>query len=484
MERPVLPALSAISSGLEIRADLIGDPRVDLLRDQVKGELTYSLRSAQHGGAYTGGAAERAYRLIEAAREYDLVDLEYDRDLTPGVLAAVPPRQRRISWHGRGSGPAGLASLFTRMAATPARLYLLAPVAENLGQVMAPLRFLDGAGRADVTAFATGELGVCSRLLAPWLGAPVVFGGLGTAEDAAHAGEAGLPAVEHLLADFPFPRLPALRHVFAIVGPPGRWSRSPRLHNTALAHLGLPALFVPAPALEFPRSWRALRTGFDHLGLPVEGATVVAPFKEDALRLADEASQEAAITGAANLLVRRGRRWRAHTTDPAGVVGALRRAGVRVAGRRAAVVGCGGAGRGAAAGLLAAGAYPTIVNRGRDRGRFAARLLGVGHVSLREFRPQDYELVVHATPIRTDPPFDVSRVADDAVVVDLAYGPQETGLVGAARRRGLALVDGWGVLAVEIAQQFRRMTGRELPSLADPARPGSFAASARREYAV
>ena len=54
MERPVLPALGAISAGLEIRADLIGELRPDILRGQVDGELTYSLRSAEYGGVFTG----------------------------------------------------------------------------------------------------------------------------------------------------------------------------------------------------------------------------------------------------------------------------------------------------------------------------------------------------------------------------------------------------------------------------------------------
>jgi len=482
-ERQNLGALRGAASGLEIRADLAGDLSPDVLRHQFDGALTYSLRSTEYGGAFAGSAAERAYRIRAAAREYDLVELEFDRDLTPELLAAVPPQRRRISWSGRGRGPSGLATLFGRMAAVPAALYLLVPVAENMSHVMAPLRFLAGAGRADVTAFASGEIGVCSRLLAPWLGAPVVFGGL-AAPGEPTGGDRGLPLVEHLVNDFPFPRLPPLRHLFGIVGPPGRWSRSPRMHNAALRQLDLPALFLPTPCYEFARSWRAMRNGFDHIGIPFEGATVVAPFKEEALLHADSVSDEATVAGAANLLVRRGRRWRAHTTDPIGVVGALRRAGVRLSGLRVAVIGCGGAGRGAAAGLLDAGARPTIVNRGRDRGRYAARLLGTGYLPLRQFAPENYELIVHATPIRTEPPFDVARVRDDAVLVDLAYGPHETGLVAAARRRRLAVVDGWGVLAVEIAKQFRLMTGHALPSAIESNCNSSLAAPAPREFAV
>src|SRR3989442_11344602 len=100
---------------------------------------------------------------------------------------------------------------------------------------MAPLHLLSMRGRTDVTAFATGELGACSRLLAPWLGAPVVFGGLG------QSGAHGLLTIERLLNDYPFPALPALDNVFGIVGARVGESHSPRLHNAGYRALGLPA---------------------------------------------------------------------------------------------------------------------------------------------------------------------------------------------------------------------------------------------------
>jgi 3-dehydroquinate dehydratase / shikimate dehydrogenase len=479
-ERRDLRRLRRTASGLEVRADLTGDPDLVVLRGLFDGELTYSLRSVAYGGAFTGGTDERRRCLLAAAGKYDMVELEADRDLTPEILAAVPPHRRQICWYGKGLGPAGLDTVFARMVRTPARLYVLAPEAETVEQAMAPPRWLARLGRSDVTAFATGSLGVCGRVLAPWLGAPVVFGGLG--RDVAW----GVPPVEHLLGDYPFPALPAVEQVFGIVSRPMRLSLSPRLHNAGYRALGLPALYLPLPANEFPGSWRALCTGFEQLGLRFGGATVVAPFKEEALRLADTASVAATRTDAANLLVRDvgpggDRGWRAHTTDPIGVVGALRRAGVRVAGRKVAVVGCGGAGRGAADGLLRAGAVPTMVNRGQDRGQYAADLLGVDYQPLAHFAPENYSIIVHATPVRDEPPFTVGRITRDAVVVDLTYGQEETRLAAAVRARGVVVVDGWRVLEVEVDRQFRLLTGRPAPPLLDGA--GIPAVPPQREFA-
>ncbi|HEU5475953.1 MAG TPA: type I 3-dehydroquinate dehydratase [Actinophytocola sp.] len=473
-----LRALRGVASGLEVRADLTGDIDPDVLRAHAGGELIYTLRSMTGGGAFTGTAEERRRRLLAAARKYDLVDLEYDRDLVPELLAAIPAHRRRICWAGPGRDRAGLAGMFAGMAVTPARQYLLAPEAGTVEEAMAPLHLLRMLGRTDVTAFATGELGGTSRLLAPWLGAPVVYGGLG--QNGAH----GLLTVERLLRDYPFPALPRISTLYGIVGRRVGESHSPRLHNDGYHTLGLSALFLPLHANEFVRSWRSMCAEFDRLGVPFKGATIVAPYKEDALVLANTVSADANHTGAANLLVRKRNGWRAYTTDPTGVVGAVRDAGIGLVGRRVAVVGCGGAGRGAAAGLLRAGAVPTMVNRGAARGRYAARLLGVDFMPLNRFQPEDYSLVVHATPLKGESPFSVDRVAADAVLVDLAYGPEPTDLVAAARRRGLTVVDGWAVLRAEVAQQFRLMTGRAIPPANDSMHErGPLAAVPSREFA-
>jgi 3-dehydroquinate dehydratase / shikimate dehydrogenase len=476
-ERRDLRALRGTVSGLEVRADLTGDLDLGMLRALFDGELIYSLRSAEYGGAFVGSAAERQTCLLAAARAYDVVELEVDRDLTPEVLAAIPPHRRRVCWYGAPSGLAGLDETFARMATTPARLYVLAPEANTVEQAMTPLRWLAKLARPDVTAFATGDLGVFSRMLAPWFGARVVFGGLG--RDFAW----GVPPVVHLLNDFSFPVLTPLEHVYGIVSRPMRASRSPRLHNAAYRAVGLPALYLPLPVKEFTESWHAMCAGFDALGLSFGGATVVAPFKEEALALADTASTEARRTGATNLLVRTASGgWCGHTTDPVGIVGALRRAGVDVAGRKTAVVGCGGAGRGAADALARAGAIPTIVNRGRARGRFAADLLGIDYVPLARFAPEKYSLIVHATPVRDEEPFTVDRITDGTAVVDFTYGPEQTRLVAAARARDLVVVDGAQILEVEVDEQFRLLTGLPFPRPAGSLNAGIPAVPNQRKF--
>ncbi len=468
---------------LEVRADLTGDLDPGWLRARFGGELLYSLRSRGQGGRFEGPPADRRRRLLQAAEHYDLVDLEADGDLEPELLGRIPWRRRVVSWHGRAARAAELGRRFERMAAAPARLYRLAPAAAAIEQALAPLELLRALRRRDVTAFATGPAATWTRLLAPYLGAPVAFGlaGPGDGTDTTGNGAtapgngpdtAGALSVEDLAGDYGFPGAPAPSELYGIVGSPGSVGRSlsPRLHNAGYRALGLPGLYLPFPVEGFRRFWReVVGHGLPALGLPLRGLTVTAPHKEAALAAAGTASPLARRAGAANVLRRDPRReavagrWWAATTDAVGAVGALATTGVAIPGRKAAVIGCGGAGRAAAAGLRRAGADVTLVNRSLARGRYAARLLGLDFLPLAEFSPETFSLVVHATPL-TEPPFRVGSLNRYAVVLDLGYGAAPTPLAATARAHGRTVVDGFQVLLVEVRRQFRLMTGRRLPS--------------------
>jgi len=242
---------------------------------------------------------------------------------------------------------------------------------------------------------------------------------------------------------------------------------SPLLHNAGYRAQGLPAVYLPFETTRFAPFWR-------HLADPapgcaealVRGLTIMAPYKEEALRAAGSATLAAERAGAANILLRRDgawMAWMADTTDTSGVLGALSHAGVDPSGRTAAVVGCGGAGRAAALALSAQGATVTLVNRGPARARLAARLLGLAVTPLATFDPAPFDLVVHATPVGDHSPFAVERLRAGSVVLDMVYRRGPTALATAAAAAGLLTVDGWAVLASEVGEQFRLMTGRTLP---------------------
>jgi 3-dehydroquinate dehydratase/shikimate dehydrogenase len=463
------PADLAGVEWLEVRADLIGDIDPDRLRARFPGKLLFTLRSRDEGGAGESSPERRARMLIEAAARFDLVDLEAARDLGPEVLRAIPPERRILSWHGGPCDLEALAGVLAGMVSTPAALYKLVPAATKPGEELPPLHLLAELrreGRADgVAAFASGAGGVWTRFVAPYLGAPVVYGALGELP-----GAPGQPTIARLRGDYGLPELRPIERLFGIAGNPVAHSLSPRLHNAAYRELGIPALYLPFHAESFGDFWLEVVEGggLEGLGFPLRGLSVTAPYKEAALAVAGAESPLVTHIGAANTLVWNDGVWEAEATDPDGVVLPLRDRGIAIAGRAAAVVGAGGAGRSAAVGLIRAGAEVMLFNRDDGRGRAAAERLRVPCEPLETFDPGRFDVVVQATSLGRqagDPlPFAVEELRPGAVLLDLVYLlDRPTPLLAAAARRGVVTVDGREVLVDQARGQFRMMTGRELP---------------------
>jgi len=433
-----------------------------------------SLRSQAEGGLGPNSSSERLEPLCAAGKTYDFVDLEVERDLVPEVLAAIPAEKRILSWHGAALGLADLRRRFEAMAETPARWYKLIPAAESPSDGLGPLALLHSLGRDDVIAFCSGEAGTWSRLLAPRLGAAIVF-----AQAQTEAAAPGQLTLSTLRDDYGLPELRPVSKLFGVAGRPVLHSLSPRLHNLMFRKHGLDRLYVPFHVPMFGDFWLDVVEGesLDRLGFELCGLSVTAPFKEIALAVAGAVSPRAEHIGAANSLAKRGQVWAAECTDPDGVVAPLLARGLNLSGMRAAVVGAGGAGRAALYGLSARGAEVTLVNRSQQRGRRVALELGVDFTPLTDFDPARYDVLVNATSLgatslgatspgagagEADLPFDPDALAASAVVVDLAYRHDgETPLVKSLRESGRVAIDGKEVLLHQAVTQFQWINDEE-----------------------
>jgi len=443
-----LAALPESVEWLEVRADRVGDIDPEWLRSHFKGRLLYALRTEDGHDQF----GNRAQRLQAAARFYDRIELEStDRsDL-------IPPEQRLLSWYGAVNDISTLTERFEELASVPAAVYKLVTNAANVGEEFLPLTLLNSLKRDDAIAFANGPLGFWSRIVGLHLGAPAIFG--------LAAGGSPLdmePSVRKLIDDYGLPTISPVKELFAIVGNPVFHSLSPRLHNASYHAMGHAALFVPLRVESFAEFWRefVLSKRLDAFGMPINGMTVASPHKEEAVVTAKIVSGMARQTEAANILVRNNGWWSADTTDPDVVY----TASVPVKQKRAAVIGCGGAGRAIAAALVASGAGVTLINRGAERGEHASALLGLPYIPLREFDADGYDIVVNATPVGRDTyevPFKLERLNDDAVIIDLVYGSRPTPLVDTTHARH-QVIDGRDVLVTQVRRQFQLMTGKEM----------------------
>ena len=248
----------------------------------------------------------------------------------------------------------------------------------------------------------------------------------------------------------------------AVLGYPVGHSRSPAMHNAALAELGLAewsyeAIEVAPDAFE-ARAREMPGEGF-------VGANVTVPHKGAALSLADELSETAREIGAANTLVFADGEIRAENTDADGLLRALPGP---PAGKRALVLGAGGAARAVVWGLLREGAEVEVWNRTELRSRHLCEELGGEPVAEPEL--STYELIVNSTAVGLggeDPfahlPLEPGDFLSKQTVIDMVYGRETTALLAAAEAAGADVVDGIEVLAQQGALSLEIWTGRPAP---------------------
>ena len=264
-----------------------------------------------------------------------------------------------------------------------------------------------------------------------------------------------------------------------VAGWPVGHSKSPTMHNAALAHVGLGTWryqLLPIPPELFQETVRGLA------GAGFAGINVTIPHKEAALALADEATTTARAVGAANMLTfTQDGVISADNTDVTGLLSSIPDAHAP-RGRIALVLGAGGAGRAAAYALQTAGAAQVrVFNRTRERAHRLAADLQVTAVD----RLEAADIVVNATSAGlqddSDPFKELPGLVDTfgagSLVVDMVYRPGGTSLLATARSRGADVVEGSEILVAQGAASFERWTGRPAPidvmrrAVAAPDRP-------------
>ncbi|HEU5361766.1 MAG TPA: shikimate dehydrogenase [Gaiellaceae bacterium] len=207
-----------------------------------------------------------------------------------------------------------------------------------------------------------------------------------------------------------------------LLGHPVAHSLSPRMQNAAFAARGLDWRYEAFDVEDPAAAVAALRT------LGFAGANVTIPHKRTVVAACDEADGDAV-----NTLVLRDGRVLGFNTDREILAG--------ITATRACLIGSGGA----AAALLPA--LPEDTRVFTRSGEWPPAATGC-------------DLIVNATPVRDEL---LVRPEPHQTVVDLAYGPEETALVSAARAAGCVVVDGLEALVRQGAASFRLWTGLEPP---------------------
>jgi shikimate dehydrogenase len=250
-----------------------------------------------------------------------------------------------------------------------------------------------------------------------------------------------------------------------LIGWPAAHSRSPIIHKYWLTSFGIDGDYrieavKPEDFADFVA--RLGERGYS-------GANVTLPHKEQALKVAD-ADERARAVGAANTLWFDGNVLRATNTDVEGFLASL---DVSAPGwdmtDEALVLGAGGAARAVLFGLIERGIRTIhLVNRTLPRAeelahQFGASVKPAAWDRIPQLLPRS-RLLVNTTSLgmKEQPPLDidVGLLPADATVSDAVYIPLNTGLLIAARARGLKTSDGLGMLLHQAVRGFSLWFGK------------------------
>jgi 3-dehydroquinate dehydratase / shikimate dehydrogenase len=437
---------------VELRLDKVRDPNVAGALEGRTRPVIVTCRAAWEGGGFTGSEEERHRILGEAldsGAEY--VDIEWRARFDD--LVSRGGRRVVLSSHDFKGTSGNLSEQMRDMRAATTGIAKIAVTPQRLSDCVPLLTLGAGASDADRRiVIGMGDYGLPTRLLAARFGSAWTYaGGLR---------DIGQVTASSLINEYRVRSLTDATAIYGIVGGSVMHSVSPSMHNAAFAAAGIDAVYLPLPAVDaddFLAFGRAIG---------MSGASVTIPHKVSLFDRVDGVDPIARRIGAINTIRVVDGRWRARNTDANGFLHPLLKH-VELEGRRAAILGAGGAARAVAVALASSGCTVRVHARQRQRAEEVAALVA-GSAGSWPPEPDSWDLLVNCTPIGMypnvdDTPLPAERLTG-SVVYDLVYNPPSTRLLREAAARGCHTIGGLDMLVGQAHEQFTWWTGAVPPA--------------------
>lgn len=230
-----------------------------------------------------------------------------------------------------------------------------------------------------------------------------------------------------------------------------------RFHNRLYDELGLDFVYKAFSPVDLAQAAAGIR------GLPIRGAAVSMPFKEQVIPMLDALDESARAIDSVNTIVNDDGVLTGYNTDYVAVASLLQSHGVPTD-LRIAVRGSGGMGKAVVAACRDAGfTHGTVVARNVDAGEKLAAQYGWEHS---HNVPEGTDVLVNVTPLGMAGgegegllSFTTDEIDAATWIFDVVASPSDTPLVVAARERGKNVITGTEVIALQAAEQFVLYTG-------------------------
>lgn len=224
-----------------------------------------------------------------------------------------------------------------------------------------------------------------------------------------------------------------------IIGNPLTHTQSPLLHNRVYELLGCNAVLLAHETKNLSETVRALKT------LSIGFAAVTMPYKAEIVSYLDEKSLDVEMMGVANTVILREGKLLGYNTDIAGVAYAFRQS--VVAGKKALIIGAGGASDAIACYLVKNNAQLLWLNRTHKKALAQIKKWGGDCVDQGAIQKLDIDIIINTTPVGMFPDISGSPLPDYAfqpnqVVFDMIYNPVETQFQKQAREKNATCISG------------------------------------------
>lgn len=244
---------------------------------------------------------------------------------------------------------------------------------------------------------------------------------------------------------------------FAVFGNPIAHSKSPEIHHAFAEQFDIDLTYQKMLVSE--GKFAAFAAGFFERGA---GANVTVPFKEDALRFADELSDDAKLAGAVNTLSRQGGMIVGDNTDGVGLVRDIcHNHGQPMTGKKVLIIGAGGAARGVILPITRENPHSiTLVNRTLEKAvKLAEQLMAYAEITPCAFDELNtaFDIVINATSASLSGqqlPMPAEVISHETFVYDMMYAAEPTPFMQLAEQHGATTADGLGMLVEQAAKSF------------------------------
>ncbi|MDD5226117.1 MAG: shikimate dehydrogenase [Candidatus Omnitrophica bacterium] len=266
--------------------------------------------------------------------------------------------------------------------------------------------------------------------------------------------------------------------LYGIFGHPLSHTLSPAMHKAAFRKLEIDANYIVLELI--PAAFKKLMGRSAQLSL--SGFNVTVPYKETVMRYLDSVRPEARAIGAVNTVFKQGKRWIGTNTDMEGFLMALMKdGGFRPAGKKAVILGAGGAARAVVYGLAREGIREVLI-----ADCFPKKAMKIAHDMRKFFKRVEYravsagtpevkealqkaDVIINATPLGLKPQ-DPKVVPESWIprggtkfFMDLIYNPAMTPFLKTAKKKGHKTLNGLGMLLYQGARALEYWTGKKAP---------------------